>query len=238
MDSNNRIAELDRAGKVRWKLDLQNGVGVRDAQVLPGQRVLVAEEQTSRVVEYDLNGKNLWEKNINDGVQQPIVVQRGRDGHTFVGCRNFVMEFDRDGKRLYHINRGEYLVGAAKFRDGTIATLSNQGHYTRFDSAGKEIKSYNVTVNNVRMNINYAVLLPNDHVLYYSQQGKLVEATPEGKNVLDVTIQAWGYPCRLPNGHTLAPNMNTTQVTELDQAGKVVSEMKQLPLNPWRVSRR
>jgi outer membrane protein assembly factor BamB len=235
-DAAGRVAEVDRSGKVRWKIDgLQ---GVLDAQVLPGQRVLVAEQNINRVSERDMSGKILWEKNIKDGIAQPFVAQRLRDGHTFVACRYVVMEFDRDGKQVYQINRqGEYLVAATKFRDGSIAYLSNIGHYVRMDTSGKEIKSYNVP--NGQFGINYVVILPNDNVLFFNQQAnKFQEVNPDGKTVWEVSMQAFGIPYRLPNGHTLVPNLNNQRITELDRAGKVVSELKDFQMRPYKVSQR
>jgi HEAT repeat protein len=236
VDNIGRVGEVDLAGKVRWKIEgLQ---GPLDAQVLPGQRVLVAEQNIHRVSERDLTGKILWEKNQKDGIINPFVCQRLRDGNTFIACRNSIVEFDRAGKQVYSIPRQtEYLMAATKFRDGTIGYINNQGRYVRMNTAGKEIKAFNVP--NAQFGVNYVEILPNDHILMFAHQlNKLVEYSPDGKTVWEASVQTLGMPCRLPNGHTLSPNLNTNRVTELDRSGKVVSELKDFGLRPYRVSRR
>jgi HEAT repeat protein len=226
-----RVLELDRSGKVRWKIEgLQ---GPWDAQLLPGNRVLVVEANIQRVSERDFTGKVVWEK---AQLPQPFVAQRLPNGNTFIGCRNSLVEVDREGKQVYSIPRpNEYVLAAAKFRDGTIACFSNNGRYVRMDSKGKEVKSYNIQ----NLGINFAEVLPNDHVLVSIQGlGKVIEYSPEGKSVWEAAIQLGGTPHRLPNGNTLVPNANGMKIIELDRAGKVVSEMDKLPAHPWRVSRR
>lgn len=233
IDTSGRVAELDRVGKVRWKVE--GLAGPIDAQVLPGQRLLVAEQNAARVTERDLTGKILWEKN---GIGQPFVAQRQRDGNTFIGCRNLILEVDRNGKQVYQINRqSEYLLAVTKFRDGTIGYINNQGRYVHIDNTGKEIKSYNIP--SAQFGLNYMEILPNDNVLVFAHQlNKLVEYSPDGKTVWEAGIQSLGMPCRLANGHTLVPNINNVRVTELDRTGKVVSELKDFGLRPFRVSRR
>src|SRR5262249_24736201 len=75
----NRIYEIDRRGKERWAI---SGVsGPIDAQVLPGERVLVAEHHGSKVTERNLRGDVLWEKKLSD---RPVAVQRLPNGNTFI----------------------------------------------------------------------------------------------------------------------------------------------------------
>jgi HEAT repeat protein len=233
VENTGRVVELDRAGKVRWKVEgLGNPV---DAQVLPGQRLLVAEQGGNRVTERDLAGKILWERN---GINQPFVAQRQRDGNTFIGCRNFILEVDANGKQVYQINRpGEYLLAVTKFRDGTIGYINNQGRYLRIDNTGKEIKGY--VIPSAQFGLSYMDILPNDNVIVFAHQlNKLVEYSPDGKTVWEAAVQTVGMPCRLANGHTLVPNINAIRITELDRTGKVVSELKDFGVRPYRVSRR
>ena len=229
-----RVLEVDRTGKVRW--EIKGLQGPLDAQVLPGQRVLVAEQNVNRVSERDLTGKIVWEKG---NLPQPFVAQRLANGNTFVACRNSLQEFDRDGKQVYNLQRiNEYLMAASKFRDGTIAYVTNAGRYVRIDTTGKEVKSYNIPFN-PQFGFNVAEILPNDHVILSVQAAsKVTEFSPDGKQVWEGSVQHNGTPYRLPNGNTLVPNAQAMKITELDRAGKVVSEMDKLPARPWRVSRR
>jgi HEAT repeat protein len=233
-----RITEVDANGKVRWQIDT-NLQYPTDAQVVANDRVLIAEQNMNRVTERDLTGKIVWEK-IN--LAQPFAVHRERNGNTFIGCRNFLMEVDRNGKEVFSIQRNEYLLGAMKLRNGEIAFVSNVGQYTRIDSTGKELKV--VHIPQQVFGINFAEPLPNDHVMIVTQLNqpacRIIEFDADGKQVWEANLQAIGAPSRLPNGHTLVPvgPLNRGTIVELDRNGKTVAELKDLNYRPVRVSRR
>jgi putative pyrroloquinoline-quinone binding quinoprotein len=234
VDSVGRVVELDPTGKIRWKIE--GLAGPLDAQMLPGQRVLIAEQNASRVTERDLTGKILWEKT---GLVTPFVAQRLRNGNTFIGCRNSLHEVDKTGKLVWSQPRPqEYLMAATKLRDGQIAYVNNAGQYVRLTGEGKEVKRYQIAFN-PNWGMNNVAILPNDNVLV-SVQGihKVTEYSPDGKTVWEATIPHAGIPFRLSNGHTLVPNVNNLRIAELDRSGKLVSEWKDLPVRPWRVTRR
>ncbi len=71
------ILEVDRNGKVRWQV-VKLGSPF-DAQVLPGNRLLIAEYE-GRVTERNLKGEVLWQKEIPNAMQ----CQRLPNGNTFV----------------------------------------------------------------------------------------------------------------------------------------------------------
>jgi hypothetical protein len=71
----------------------------RDAQVLPGQRVLVAE--LNRVTERDPRGKILWEKQL----QQPLSVQRLRNGNFFITCPTQLIEETPPATPAFRVKR-------------------------------------------------------------------------------------------------------------------------------------
>ncbi len=229
-----RVTELDASGKVRWQIEGLNFPN--DAQVLNNDRVLIAEQNMNRVSERDLTGKVIWEK---QGVGQPFAVHRDRTGNTFIGCRNLLIVVDKAGKEVLNLQRfNEYILAAAQLRDGQIAYMNNQGQYFRLDASGKELKSCRVPFN-PQFGINWAEVLPNDHVLITTMaNSKITEYDGDGKQVWEATIQASAGPTRLANGHTLVPTVNNTKVVELDRAGKVVAEMKDLTYRPIRVTRR
>jgi HEAT repeat protein len=227
-----RVFELDRAGKARWEITgLQYPIS---AQVIPGERVLIVEQNLNRVSEREFTGKVLWEKQY----QQPFHVQRLRNGHTFVACRQHLIELDRDGKEIQNVPRfNETILAAQKLRDGHVGFLTYQGQYVRLDAAGKEVKTVRIPfVNSGNL---YGEVLPNDHVLI-SQGGvnKVTEYDGDGKVVWQADVTFPGIPTRLANGHTLVPAQTNTRLVELDRTGKVVNEYKDLNYRPWRVSRR
>ncbi len=223
-----RVLEVHPGGKVRWQIE-----GLQfpwDAQVLPGGRVLVLE-QNSRLTERDREGRVIWQR----AVPNAIGVQRLRNGHTFLVCRNQLLVLDRDGKEiLTHLHAQGWILAGQRFRDGTMAFVTYQGQYVRLDASGKEVKTFHVPFV-MNFGVSGALVLPGDRVVVTVPNGKVTEYTAEGKVAWEAAVPSPGYPTRLPNGHTLVPTGQNTTLTELDRAGRVVSEKKDLPYRPFRV---
>src|SRR5205823_10474490 len=75
-----RLVALDRDGHSVWQIeDLDHPI---DFQVLPGDRVVIAEYYARRVTERDLTGKILWE--VSNLPNSPMNVQRLANGNTFI----------------------------------------------------------------------------------------------------------------------------------------------------------
>src|SRR5262249_37867373 len=128
----NTVAELGRDGKPHWTL---TGLSrPRDAQVLPGQRVLVAE--LNRVTVRDLRGKILWEKEI----QQPLSVQRLRNGNIFITCPTQLVEVARSGKDVQKVMLSRGVVAARRLPDGRIVAFSAGNEVVQLDKTGRELK--------------------------------------------------------------------------------------------------
>jgi hypothetical protein len=72
-------------------------------------------------------------------------------------------------------------------------------------------------------------------VVISQHPGKVTEFTAEGKVAWEASVPFPGYPTRLANGRTLVPSNNGATLTELDRAGKVMTEKKDLPYRPFRV---
>jgi HEAT repeat protein len=223
-----RVLEVNGV-KVRWQIE-----GLQfpwDAQPLPGGRVLVLE-QNNRLTERDREGRVVWQRTVPNA----IAVQRLRNGHTFLACRNQLLVLDRDGKEvLAHVHGQGWILAGRRFRDGSMAFVTYQGEYTRLDAAGKVLKTFHVPFV-MNFGVSGAEVLPGDRVLItLPNPGKVTEFTAEGKVAWETAVTAPGYPTRLPNGHTLVPSHSNTTLTELDRAGRVVSEKKDLPYRPFRV---
>ncbi len=132
-----RVVELDRRGKVRWEISGPNLLqGPVSAQVLPGDRVLIAEHNMNRVTERDLKGKVLWEHQIN----QPKSVQRLPNGNTFMVGQGQILELDKAGKEVLNINRMNFwdIVSGTRLRNGEVVYVTQQGQVTRLDKDGKK----------------------------------------------------------------------------------------------------
>jgi HEAT repeat protein len=216
----NQVVEVGADGKVRWQL--AGLLQPHDAQVLARDRVLVAEHNGQRVTERDLKGEILWQKQTAGA--WPIGVQRLRNGHTFIICRNQLLEVDRSGRELFTINRpNNDVVMARKLRDGQIVCVSSQRSVQRLDSSGKELKAFTLPF----VMGNGVDVLPNGNVLVcVTWTNKITEYDAEGKVVWDVTVQQPMAASRLPGGNTLVSLQQwPPKVVEMDREGKTVGEV-------------
>jgi HEAT repeat protein len=225
-----QVIELGTDAKPRWQVSgLSNPF---DAEVLPGQRVLVAEYGGNRVTERNLRGEVLWQKQVN----LPLSAQRLPNGNTFIVTRNQLLEVDRGGKEVLSLGRNMHDVMAArKLRDGQIV-LVTQSACLRLDSAGKEQKSFalpnGVGSHHIDIGPQGNVLIP------MGWMNKVYEYDADGKTIAEVDTQQPMSAARLPNGHTLvASQVWPPKVIELDKSGKAVWEY-QPPTQPGRVKRR
>jgi HEAT repeat protein len=226
-----RVVELDRRGKIRWQIE--GLMGPTDAQVLPGDRVLICEQNLQRVSERDLKGKVLWERQIN----QPVVAQRLPNGNTFIVGRSQILEVDRSGKDIFTHDRQEGdIICGKKLRNGVITFVTNQGLCIRMDSSGKELKT--IQLPPIQVHNGYVDMLANEHALVpLYGNNKVAEFDAKGKMVWEVAIQRPVSSRRLPNGNALVASTNPPRVVELDRSGRVVWENKD-PVRPVRADRR
>jgi hypothetical protein len=227
-----RILEVGPDGKERWKI-----TGLQfpsDAQILPGNRILIAEQNSSKISEREINGKELWSINFN----QPVNVQRLQNGNTVGFGRAGIVEWDRNRKEIFNFNRPEYdLVSGKKLRNGEYVFLTQRGQCIRLDKEGKQVKSYNIG----RINYWAGMDVMNNGKLLITQLNVVTELDlASGQTGNNVTYNQASSCQRLPNGNTLVTGMNRMQVVELDRNGKSVWEYKSSEANfrPWRAKRR
>jgi Ca2+-binding EF-hand superfamily protein/HEAT repeat protein len=233
-----RLVALDRKGQIQWQIN--NLDFPIDFQVLPGDRVLIAEYNACRVTERDLTGKILWE--YSNLTRPPISVQRLPNGHTFIVLYHtpvsggYMLEVDPKGTIVATIEnpaggaiKGNPLIRAAyKLPDGQIICVTSNDTCYRLDATGKEVKRFNlplfggsiaaiVQVPSFAGNLD--VTLKN-HIVVMQSDNTVAEYDLDGK-------QHWKTPAtgnratRLPSGNTLVAS-ETGGLTELDNAGKMV----------------
>jgi hypothetical protein len=96
---NGFLAEIDAKGKEIRKIKFTEPIGWRlGLDVLPGPRYLVAHQGANKVIEYDKNGKPLWQC----AATNPTQVTRLKNGHTLITCNdNHVIEVNRAGKVVW-----------------------------------------------------------------------------------------------------------------------------------------
>jgi HEAT repeat protein len=227
--NNGRVGEIDSAGRPLWRI-----LGLRfpvDAHVLPGNRVLVSEHYGMRVSERDFQGNILWEKQVT----MPINCQRLANGHTFIACRNQLLEVDRSGKEILAVSRPAHdVMAGCKLRDGQMICLTSGGMCVRLDATGKEVKSFVVG----QCLLGGVDVLPNGHVLAAQYaNNKVVEFDRDGHEVWQATVTMPSSAVRLPNGSTLVASQATQHVVELDRAKNVIWGQK-AEARPWRARRR
>jgi hypothetical protein len=225
-----KVVEIGRDGKPRWELAGFNYP--YDAQVLPGDRVLVAENSGGRVVERTIKGDVVWQKPVHNAVN----CQRLANGNTFIATRQQLLEVDKNGKDVFVYNRPQSDINTArKTRDGQILMVTTTGNLIRMDgTATKELKTFPVG----QITVGGMELLPNGRVLLaHYNNAKVTEYDLEGRLLWQATVNSPTSASRLPNGNTLVSTGNTNSVVEIDRTGKVVSEQRQ-PQRAWKVRRR
>jgi HEAT repeat protein len=223
------IYEYGRDGKTRWQIEkLNNAI---DAQVLPGNRVLIAEYGSNRVAERDFSGKVIWQKVMPD---PPYAAQRLANGRTFIASQQRLIEVDREGKEVFTLKVPSR--AAHKFPDGRIALLGDDRQYRRYDAAGKEVSSVRIDFNRANT-VGGALFLPNGHIVV-DDNGKVKEYDAAGKKVWEATVQIADAIERLPNGNTLVATMTEGRLVEFDRGGKEVWEKKYPGRRPWLARRR
>ncbi len=232
--STSKVYEIDREGKVRWSVEgLQGPI---DAQVLPGDRVLIAEHHGSRVTERNFKGAVLWDKRLED---RPVSAQRLPNGNTFVTTYSALMEFTRDGKQLYNYrppNTAGRIYAGQKLRNGRLVCVTLDGQVLELDGgSGKVLRSFRSGLDGC-----YSVqALPGGHFLVASYNtGKVIEVDATGKVHWSHTFASAYHAERLANGHTLIASHGQSRVIEIDRSGKVLAEHNTNGQNVWRVHRR
>jgi len=210
------VYETGPEGQVLWKLEgLQRPL---DAQLLPRDRVLLAESEANRVSERNFKGEILWQKQI----VQPLVAQRLPNGNTFIATQNQVMEVDRDGKEVYtHPMNG--VRKAVKLPNGDVAAIITQG-YVRMNSKWEVVHRFTAELRHYGGRLE---VLPNGHVLLpQMHENKVVQFDTDGKVHWEAAADGVVAAVRLTNGNTLVASMNGTRAVELDRAGKEVWDIK------------
>jgi hypothetical protein len=224
-------SQVDALWDKLWAGGLSNPL---DAQVLPGDRVLITESGMHRVTERNFKGEILWEKALTEN---PVAAQRLPNGNTFIVTHDRLFEVDRAGKEVLI----SFMVGAPtittarRLRDGRIACILAGGKCQLLDAAGK--RSKNFPVSPAVQTTSGLDALPGGGVLVVEYgNNKVVEHNAEGKLVWSATVQRPISAVRLPSGNTLVSSQDNFLV-ELNRSGKVVWEHK-ISGHPTRVRRR
>jgi HEAT repeat protein len=238
-----RIVALDRNGKAHWQIE--NLDYPIDFQILPRDRVLIAEYYSNRVTERDLSGKILWEVNNLPG--GPMNVQRLANGNTFIatygspakgGC--MLIEVDRTGKQVAsfgNVGGAPYVRAAYKMANGQMVCTLSTASCVHLDATGKEIKRFNLPAGVLAGVQHFGNIDVNSkgHLVMLQNINTVVEFDADGKLIWQANVANGTRATRLASGNTLVATQ-AGGVVELDGASKTVWQYQpQAGYQPSRV---
>jgi PQQ-like domain len=213
-----RVVALGGDGKERWKVAGLNWP--MDAVPLAGKKVLIAEHNRNRIVEKEIDGKEIWSEVIN----QPVNVGRLPNGVTWAVGRNQIIEWERGDKpgkkHVFDFLRNEYdIVAGARLKSGEYVVLTQNQQLLKVDRKGAITKSHNVGGNGVNYYSTVDVL-PSGKVLVTLMNSITEFDLETGKQGWSANYQYATSAVRLRNGNTLVGHQNNGRIVELDKDGK------------------
>ena len=213
-----RVVALGGDGKERWKVTGLNWP--MDAVPLAGKKVLIAEHNRNRIVEREIDGKEMWSETIN----QPVNVGRLPNGITWAVGRNQIVEWERGDKagkkHVFDFTRNEYdIVAGARTKAGEYVLLTQNQQLLKVDRKGAIVKSHGVGGNGVNY---YATvdITPGGKALCTLMNSITEFDLESGKAGWTTNFQYATSAVRLKNGNTLVGNQNNGRIVELDKDGK------------------
>lgn len=197
-------------------------------------RTLICNHAQSKLIEYDLAGRQVWEQGVDP---QPWSCQGLPDGRRLVASYNnrTVIEYDAAGKESW---RAGGLPGGPtsvqRLENGnTLLACTDSQKVVELDRAGKIV--WEVTVDGRPCD---AQRLDDGRTLLALQNAsKVAEIDRSGKIVWEIASLANPFAVqRLENGNTLVAIMGAGQVAEFDRSGKKVWSKEGLS-NPYDAQR-
>jgi outer membrane protein assembly factor BamB len=225
-----KVWECGRDGKPLWEVTgLECPI---DAQVLPGNRLLVAELNGNAVTERDRSGKVLW----RHAVATPIACARLANGQTFVATNHRVFLVSREGKELplYHADNGFFIHSVQRLANGHVVCVSMAGTVRELDVAGKVVCTVPLPISGGWSGVEGVP--GNRYLVVNNNQGKVLEVDRAGKVRWEFQAPGACYATRLPNGNTLVVS-NSSGLLEVDRDGKTVWS-RAITTALWRAHRR
>jgi PQQ-like domain len=210
-----RVWECGRDKTLRW--EIKGLQGPMEAQVLPGNQVLIVESRNMMVTVRDFKGNIRWEKKLESA---PTGCQRLPNGNTFISSYNSVLELDPKGEQVYAFSLNGGSNAIRKARNGHVI-YATANEIVEVDTANKAVRTVPLPAGGNWIGIQD--LLGDRFVATNSGQGKVVEVDATGKVLWEVEMPRACGVARLPNGHTLVSA--GTNVVEFDEKKTKVWEM-------------
>ncbi|MCS6850467.1 MAG: PQQ-binding-like beta-propeller repeat protein [Gemmataceae bacterium] len=224
------VFEIGPDNKVVWKISkLQYPV---DAQVLPGERVLIAEHVANQITERNLKGEVLWQRPM----MQVVGCRRLPNGNTIMVARNRIQEITPQGAVVFNFVRNNHDIAAAqKLRDGGMMVVTTSGVCLRLDGNAREQKQ--IPIGPTQMFCQFEVLSGDRLLIPAAGLNKVVELDARGRVIWEYDTTNPTSAARLANGNTLIASMSERQVIEVDRRGKERWRYRTNGM-PWRATRR
>jgi HEAT repeat protein len=195
----------------RASIAAKDRVGPASSRVLRGFTLMV-QPQANRVVEVGPDGKQRW---ALTGLDAPLDAVILANQHVLLAERNRVTERDLRGKILWQ-KEVDRPLSVQRLRNGNtfIAALNV---LLEVDRAGKNVLSVPVggRVAARRLRDGRIVAFDSNNVIQLDKAGREVKRSP-------VMIGGAGANEVLDNGHVLALSPGMGNITEFDEAGKMV----------------
>jgi hypothetical protein len=217
-----RVMELGENNQIRW--EIKDLLLPLDVQVLPDDRVLIAEYYARKVTERNHEGEILWE----EPVEGPLVAQRLPNGNTFIATDARLVEVDRNHKEVYSLAlpAGERIMKALKLSNGEIVCLSYNLRLVRLDATSKVVRSFPVSLGTKLFGGRIEILPSGNVLIPHNGENKVVEYDSSGKEVWKINIDQPVAAVRLANGDTLVTTMTQNRAVEFDRGGNEVWEYR------------
>jgi hypothetical protein len=209
-----RVWECGPDGEPRWQITDVHAPA--DVQLLPGDRVLVAEGNGMVVTERDREGKVLWRRRVN---AYATSCRRLPNGNTFIGTYTELLEVTPDGKAVRTFPRRASAYRVQRLGNGHLVFADGAGRIVELDAAGQEVRS--VPVPGGTGPWAGVEVLPNGRYLVaLYTANKVLELDPAGTVCWQCTVNTPSSATRLPDGKTLISSMDARLMVEVDRAGK------------------
>ena len=228
------------SGRVLWRVP--NGTGL-DVQALPQGHVLFTDHVAHKVIEIDANQKTVWSLGAEAGLQTPFSVRRLTNGNTLVtdskGAR--VTEFTPDGKIAWQWAKPELepmwpRMSRPTEKGTVLVAFQKGGTIYEIDRAGNSVWQFQIDPS--RLPYQGLRLANGNTLIGLVDPGEIIEVNPAGKVVRSIGGASskirlgWiAGIATLPNGGLMIADFTARRLVEVDAAGNLVHELRDLPWN-------
>jgi hypothetical protein len=214
------VARLGPDLKEKWRISGLSSP--TDLRVLPDGRLLIAEQNLTRVTERDLTGKILVERRVT----QPLTVDPLPGGGMLVVCRGQVVELDKNGNQIQSHSRPNFdIMSGRRLPNGDVVFVTNTFQAPNCFRLDAKLKDTGKSHTLGRIQSPQMIDVIGDEKVLVCEFDQVVEYD------LKTGKAGWAHKIaqptscqRLPNGNTLIACINQSQVVEVNPAGEVVWE--------------